>query len=207
MEELPFVLDWLAGEDTAGLESVTSASAQGEAKIQMEEVAGLVPPGPITSFMDRIRFAAANRLLVRLGYAGATRDIEVYALARSSEGALLLQAIRHQSGETRSYRFDRIASVELLEQSFIPRYAIEITSAGHLPVHQITRASSVTGLRSHTRSSRRSASQTGPTYVYRCGLCQKDFRRKSMDSRLNAHKNKSGYPCSERKGSYVKTTR
>lgn len=136
LAELPDVLGWLEGEEIEELESVAAFERQ-EAEVRDEEVARLVTPGPPTSFMDRIRFAAANRLLVRLGYDGSTRDIEPYALARSSDGNLLLQSIRHQGGESRSYRFDRIESVQVLEQTFTPRYAIEITSAGHLPVHQL----------------------------------------------------------------------
>lgn len=207
--ELPDVLDWLEGEETEELETVSSASNQDEAEIHEEEVARLVTPGPSTSYMERIRFAAANRLLVRLGYDGSTRDIEPYALARSSDGNLLLQSIRHQDGESRSYRFDRIESVQVLEQTFTPRYTIEITSAGHLPVHQLTRASA-TAPRLRTpirpaRAVRRSAPRNGPTYVYRCGICLKEFRKKSMDYHLNAHKNKSGYPCPGRTGIYLRT--
>lgn len=201
--ELPDVLDWIEGEEVEEFESVASVDNEEEAGVRAEEVAKLITPGPTTSFMDRIRFAAANRLLVRLGYDGSTRDIEPYALARSSDGNLLLQSIRHESGEPRSYLFDRIESVQVLEQTFTPRYAIEITSAGYLPVHQLTRASSASRVRSARRSS---APHRGPTYIYRCGICQKEFRKKSMDSRLNAHKNKYGYSCSGRMGIYLKTT-
>ena len=137
LSELPSVLDWLEGEDNEELESSLEGQEQGE--IHDEEVASLVSPGPTTSFMNRIRFAAVNRLVIRLGYEGSTRDIEPYALARSSDGNLLLQSIRHQDGEWRSYRFDQMESVQVLEQTFSPRYAIEITSAGYLPVHQLTR--------------------------------------------------------------------
>lgn len=207
LAELPDVFDWIEGKEAEELESVDSGE---EAEVRAEEVAKLVAPGSTTSFMDRIRFAAANRLLVRLGYDGSTRDIEPYALARSSEGNLLLQSIRHQDGEFRSYRFDRIESVQVLEQTFTPRYTIEITSAGYLPVHQLTRASSIPRVHSSIRSPRRarrsSVSHSGPTYIYRCGICQKEFRKKSMDSSLNAHKSKSGYPCFGKTGIYLRTS-
>ena len=153
-EELPNVLHWIEGEETKELESVVSVNREEEGKVHAEEVAKLVAPGPTTSFMDRIQFAAANRLLVRLGYDGSTRDVEPYALARSSEGNLLLHSIRHQDGEPRSYRFDRIESVQVLEQTFTPRYTIEITSSGYLPVHQLTRTSSTPRVRSSIQPSR-----------------------------------------------------
>lgn len=139
LSELPGVLAWLLGEKNEHLETVSIPIEGEEAEVQVLEVAALVNSRHANSFIDRIRFAASNRLLVRLGYNGSKRDIEPYSLARSSEGHLLLRAIRHQDGQPRSYRFDRIENVQVLEQSFTPRFAIEITSAGRLPVHQLTR--------------------------------------------------------------------
>lgn len=133
------MLAWLLGEKNEHLETVSIPIEGEEAEVQVLEVAALVNSRHANSFIDRIRFAASNRLLVRLGYNGSKRDIEPYSLARSSEGHLLLRAIRHQDGQPRSYRFDRIENVQVLEQSFTPRFAIEITSAGRLPVHQLTR--------------------------------------------------------------------
>ena len=200
--ELPQVLAWLEGEETEALESVPTVGEPVE-DILEEEVSTLVLPGAATSFMDRIRFAAANRLLIRLGYGGKFRDIEPYALARSSEGNLLLQSIRHESGEPRNYRFDRMESVEILPQPFTPRYVIEISSAGYLPIGQMTRnATHQVGVPRRSSGSR----SGGPTYIYRCGLCGKEFRKKKMNYSLNAHKNKSGYSCSGRSGIYVRTT-
>ena len=104
--ELPQVLGWLVGEESEELESVPTAGEQAE-NVVVEEVATLVLPGATTSFMDRIRFAAANRLLIRLGYSGEYRDIEPYALARSSEGKILVQSIRSVDGES--------AAIDLIE--------------------------------------------------------------------------------------------
>jgi predicted nucleotidyltransferase component of viral defense system len=142
LTELPHVLSWLEGDHVDSLETMSLAEGQDQDyEINQEEVAKLVLPGQATSFMDRIRFAAANRLIIRLGYENSLRDIEPYALARSSDGNLLLQSVRNQSGELRSYRFDRIQSIEVLELTFTPRYAIEISSARYLPIHQLTKKS------------------------------------------------------------------
>ena len=199
LTELPQVLAWLEGKEAEELESVIITGEE-ETEVLEEEVSTLVLPGATTSYMDRIRFAAANRLLIRLGYGREFRDIEVYALARSSDGNLLLQSIRHQSGESRNYRFDRMESVEILEQTFTPRFVIEITSAGYLPIHQMTRKTTNGG------GAQRRSSSGGPTYVYRCGICGKEFRKKKMSYQLNAHKGKSGYSCGGRSGIYVRTT-
>lgn len=190
LSELPQVLDWIEGQEVETLETITTADVgEEEAGIAQEAVATLVLPGDETSYLDRIRFAAASRLRVRLGYKGEFRIIEPYSLARSSDGNLLLRAVRSDNGETRSYRWDRIESVEVTNSTFIPSYVVEITSAGYLPIHQLTRKSSSSTSRSFSRTG------SGPTYIYRCSYCGKKFRRKSRDSKLNEHKNKSGYRC------------
>jgi predicted nucleotidyltransferase component of viral defense system len=190
LSELPRVLEWIEGEPAEQLE-VIRGGAQGEevARVETEAVAALVPPGPASSYMDRIRFAAANRLQVRLGYDGSHRFIEPYSLARSSDGNLLLRGVRTDNGETRSYRWDRIESVSVTEHTFVPRYAVEITSSGYLPIHQLERRSSPPsfGYR-QTRSA-------GPTYVYRCSTCGKKFRRRTQNSALKEHRTRDGSRC------------
>jgi predicted nucleotidyltransferase component of viral defense system len=79
--------------------------------------------------MELVRFAAANRLCVNLHYDDTWRLIEPYSLRRSVEGNLLLCAIKHQSGETRTYRVDRIQGVDVSTKPFIPRFLIELTPA------------------------------------------------------------------------------
>jgi predicted DNA-binding transcriptional regulator YafY len=68
------------------------------------------------SFIETIRFAAANRLLVNIDYRDqtgkrSTRDIEAYSLRRSRAGDVLLMAIRADNGQPRSYRIDSILGV------------------------------------------------------------------------------------------------
>jgi predicted nucleotidyltransferase component of viral defense system len=190
LSELPEVLAWIEGEDHEELEAL-NVSERGETEFEIinESVESLVSADEETSYLDRIRFAAANRLRVRLGYNEEFRLIEPYALARSSDGNLLLRAIRSDKGEARTYRWDRIESVEVTENTFAPQYAVEITSAGHLPIHQLSRNPSP------TKTFSRMPKQVGPTYVYQCSYCNKIFRRKTRSSKLNAHKDKNGYRC------------
>lgn len=158
--------------------------------------------------LETIRFAAANYLCVDLVYENKTRRIEPYSLRRTAEGNYVLHALRSDSGEHRSYRLDRIQGASVTSQSFSPRYVIELTATGPVPVAESTAQlrSTPTGSRTTQRSPRTTSSASGgPTYVYRCSSCGKTFRRKSMDSSLNTHKNRSGYPCYGY-GVYVKTT-
>ncbi len=156
--------------------------------------------------LERIRFAAASRLCVDLGYQGSVRRIEPYSLRRSAEGAVLLMAVRADSGESRSYRVDAIESVAVSNQPFSPRFAVELASA-ELAIQPIARDSFAASSRPGGRSGHARASRwpSGPTYVFQCPVCQKKFNRTTFDSKLNAHKMPAGLPCPGRLGILVTT--
>ncbi|MCZ7564707.1 MAG: WYL domain-containing protein [Burkholderiales bacterium] len=119
--------------------------------------------------------------------------------------------IRSDDGEPRSYRVDRIQGASVTGQSFAPRYLVELTPEGPLPVGQSAPRPPTAGraLRNAgTAPKRRRAAAVwgnGPTYVFRCTVCGKTFQRKSMDGSLNPHKQPGGYPCPGRVGTYVRT--
>jgi predicted nucleotidyltransferase component of viral defense system len=128
--ELPAVFEWLHG-------AVEKAAPQ-----SIPAVGGAVdeswrPPAMIHAWhanvpLEVIRFAAANHLCINLAYQGSQRLIEPYSLRRTQEGNLLLLAVKHQTGEPRSYRVDRIQGAEATQQPFVPRYAIEFSASGPL---------------------------------------------------------------------------
>ncbi len=154
--------------------------------------------------IEKIRFAAANRLCVKLYYNNEYRLIEPYSLRKTRAGNILLCAIRHESGENRNYRIDRIQNAEVSNETFTPQYTIELTPSGPITTPRLTRTSSKL---SYPRSTglRNRKSSFGPTYVIECSYCGKKFNRKKMNTRLNPHKDKSGYPCSGRNGYLVDT--
>lgn len=205
----PF-FDWiLSGVIPARREAY--ALAAGETVLR-ERRLHLPVSGSAQSALEIIRFAAANRLLVELQYQGSVRRIEPYSLRRTSEGNIVLHATRANNGEHRSYRLDRIQGARVTNQSFVPRYEIELTPAGPLAIAQETRrpqAGSVAAAaprRDAMRSSRRQSKPFGqPVQIYQCPLCNKKFRRNSFDSHLNPHKNQRGQPCSGRTGYFVET--
>lgn len=166
--------------------------------------------------LEPIRFAAANHLCVQLNYIDAkgnrkTPIIEPYSLRQTSDGNLLLYAVKHETGENRAYRVDRIQSAEVTKISFTPRYAIELSAAGPISAPPTTmRVGGISSARpqrikSTVRKPKSSASNYGPKYVFKCIVCGKQFTHKSNDSSLNQHKNKHGYPCPGRTGMYVTT--
>jgi predicted nucleotidyltransferase component of viral defense system len=165
-----------------------------------------------TAPLELIRFSAANHLCVDLLYSDergrvGSRLIEPYSLRRTSAGHLLLHAVKHESGESRTYRVDRIRGAKATKTSFTPKYAIELTASGPInaPMSMRTASESRPARLTRAAAPRLGRSGYGPTYVYECGFCGKRFTRKKMDSSLNPHKTKDGWPCSGRTGMLMDT--
>lgn len=171
------------------------------------------------SSLEIIRFAAANRLCVDLRYQGSVRRIEPYSLRRTGQGHIVLHGIKAADGQHRSYRVDRIEGAQATQQSFVPRYAIELTPLG--PLHIQPTAARPSSLRSSSfvpspfappkattgrrpqRPSAGSAMSAGPTYIYQCPICRKRFERQQQNPTLNPHKSPRGLPCPGRTGMFV----
>jgi hypothetical protein len=160
--------------------------------------------------LEVIRFAAANHLCVDLRYDGSNRLIEPYSLRRTLDGNLILKALRYDSGESRSYRVDRIDGAVVTKVPFVPKYEIELTPGGPMIAPPTVEPSyrprrSPARSRSVSRSFRSKSASSGATYVIGCPVCGRHFNRKTRDTKLNEHKNKSGYRCFGRTGYLVET--
>jgi predicted nucleotidyltransferase component of viral defense system len=206
---LPEIFNWIMnGADVPQRARIEPGSS--EIAIR-SRVLPMAVPVRARSTLEIIRFAAANHLCVDLAYDGGIRRIEPYSLRQTAEGNFVLHAVRSDSGEHRSYRVDRMQNASVSAQSFSPRYLVELTTSGPLPVTpavsrpHVERSESY-GLRPTRRPRRAAPSRnTGPVYIYRCTVCRKTFERKSMDGSLNPHKHPRGYPCPGRVGVYVRT--
>jgi hypothetical protein len=137
--------------------------------------------------------------------------IDPYSLRQTMDGTLLLYAVKHQTGEDRSYRVDRIQGANVTKMPFNPRYAVELTTSGPISVPSTIRKSTglVKSRFTETRivgsHSRRRRSTSGLKYVFQCPLCEKQFTHNSYKASLNQHKDKQGYPCSGGTGIYITT--
>ena len=217
---LPEIFAWLEGVVVPVLAAMPLGA--GDTLIR-ERIIG-VPTGAQT-FVEMIRFAAANRLLVEIDYRDkqgvrSTRAIEAYSLRRSQEGNVLLMAVRADNGQPRSYLLNSIHGVRATQTAFSPRYPVELTPSGPQSIPQTGHGSSSlfggigpTRIRTIRRTTARRTSSrssfggsSGPTYVFRCSVCGKTFNKKSHDASLNKHKNnKTGYDCYGTFGTYVTT--
>ena len=219
--ELPEVFDWLRQEPAKAQPPVMGAGRfEIDATWRAPAMASSWRAQGITAPLEIIRFAAANRLCVELGYRNengqrGTRTIEPYSLRRTSTGDLLLYAVRSQDGQDRSYRVDRILGARPTQQTFTPRYAVELSATGliHAPEAAHTappRISSPFAQPGHRKARLRPATGRArplgqARYVFQCMHCQKIFERSQYASALNPHKTKDGYPCPSRVGHYVTT--
>jgi hypothetical protein len=207
-DALPEIFNWLHGQiAVAALPAMPLLGATEQ--VIRDRVIALPPGSRGQTFIEAIRFAAANRLLVNIDYRDqkgnrSTRPIEAYSLRRSRAGDVLLMAVRAEDGQPRSYRVDSILGVSPTQMAFSPRYPIELTPSGPYSIPPTARSTGTTTGRTLTRRRSRAGSG-GPTYVFRCTVCHKLFERKSYDATLRPHKNSAGYQCYGTYGTYVRT--
>jgi predicted nucleotidyltransferase component of viral defense system len=201
------IFDWLHGQMVAPVLAPMRLGANDV--LIRDRVIGLPAGSSGQSYIEMIRFAAANRLLVEIDYRDkkgvrSKRAIEAYSLRRSKAGDVLLMAVRASDGQDRSYLVDTILGVTPTQTSFAPRYPIELTPSGPQIIPATSRSTEMTTSRI-PRVTRRPTASSGPTYVYRCTVCRKLFERKTQDSTLRLHKNPAGWACYGTYGTYVRT--
>ena len=86
--------------------------------------------------LEIIRFAAANLLCVDLLYRDEVRRVEAYSLRQTKDDNLVLHAFDIGKQGHRSYRLDRIQRAAVTDETFSPRYAVELNPSGPLPVRR-----------------------------------------------------------------------
>jgi len=87
------------------------------------------------NMLDLIRFAAVNRLCVEIYYQKENEIrlryvIEPYSLRATADNQLLLYGVKLPVAQIRSFRTDRILSVKITEDAFVPRYAVDFIPDG-----------------------------------------------------------------------------
>lgn len=202
--ELPALFAWIE----QGRQPVIPAAfplSPGDVVIRPAAGAIAIPGMASSAPIEVIRFAASNRLCVELDYVDeqgkrGVRTIEPYSLRRTQAGDIILHAVRVDNQQHRSYRIDRIRGARATQRTFAPRYAVELTPAG-----PISAPMAAYGPRISSSARSRTSGHSGPIYVYECSRCNKRFDHSKRDSKLRAHKDQNGWPCSGRHGVWVDT--
>lgn len=206
--ELPEFFRWLNGAVVQPL--LPSIPIEVSATVLHGPAGGIRIPGHNTSFIEVIRFAASNHLLIDLDYRDEqgnrrTRPIEPYSLRRTQEGNILLCAVNVERQQPRSYRIERIQGATIMSRGFTPRYEIELTPSGPLAAPDTPRGSEPASRQPLATRQRTGSTWPKTTYLYRCPTCGKRFERSSMAPILRAHKNPAGEACGGRQGIYEGT--
>ncbi|MHB1863058.1 MAG: WYL domain-containing protein [Gemmatimonadaceae bacterium] len=202
LEDLRGLVGWITDGAVTHAIPVLSAPRMGDGETLI--AAGPFVHGISGSHLEHIRFAGANRLVLRFSYDGSSgptrRAVEPYSLRVSSRGSTLLYAWEIASRQIKAFDVGKMSQVEVTRDAFHPRYRIEFTADG--PIHATPAAARSSGIR-YARPAR---NRSGPVYAFTCPVCQKEFRHRRNDAQLRRHKVKDGdWYCGGRRGSFART--
>ncbi len=178
--------------------------------VRMDPSLAFYPPELRNPIMD----AGANKKIIRLTYDGITREVEPYSLAYKRRQDGVAQEYFYawdrsggSSGEPgiRAFLNPKVQHLEATDISFETRFPIELAKAGEVigSGYFQDRFGGGRTSRPSVRSVLSGGRSSGRTYVIECPYCSKRFRRKTRSTTLRLHKDKSGYPCSGRRGYLV----
>jgi len=132
-DELPTFFQWL---NEGILEEIQSYASKAEETIWVLGRTSRLNTSQ--SILEKIQFAAANRVCIRLQYSDKSRTIEPYSFRKSNDGNILLYGHERESPdkEIKCYRLDRFQRVEITNQPFTARFKVEISSNGpiYMPI-------------------------------------------------------------------------
>jgi len=182
-----------------------------EPQISYASMPGRAPLSYFPSgFRANIMESGRLHRLLRFVYDGLERVVEPYALVfkRRRDGVAReyfygWDRIGGRSGEIgiKSYIADKIQSVQILEETFEPRFPVELTkSTGYFgtPYFSGSRAAAS----AYPRATR-PRSTFGTEYTVECPYCSKRFKRSTFDTKLNQHQDKYGNRCVGKVGCMV----
>jgi predicted nucleotidyltransferase component of viral defense system len=133
--ELPSFFDWIykSVEEPVPIEDPKISS--GEESIWIPKIDRARPAffGPI----QKIQFAASNRLCIRLTYSNKTRTIEPLSFRKNKEERILIFSFERESNSLKSFYIDQIQKVELTDIPYHPKYPIEISATGPIDAPRI----------------------------------------------------------------------
>jgi predicted nucleotidyltransferase component of viral defense system len=178
----PF-FDWLKGQLSE--KKLISVSTKDEQIFHL----GRIRYAHSTNFLlQRIQFAAANRVCIKLRYKSKTRTVEPISFRTSSIGNKLFYGFEREAKHPKAYTISKIQSIEITNIAYTEKYPVEISSSGYISMPPIKRTSNI------------SIAKNDSKYVYECPICERKFYRKKRNSKLNPHKDKNGWLCSGRRG-------
>ncbi|HXH32258.1 MAG TPA: nucleotidyl transferase AbiEii/AbiGii toxin family protein [Bacteriovoracaceae bacterium] len=190
-EDISPFFEWLYG--ALDEKNMVTTIKPGETPLRF----GRISFGHIEPFLHKIQFSAASRVCVRMVYSGKERTIEPISFRTSNTGNRLFYGFEREANHVKAFAISEIQSLEISNLPYHEKYPVEINGSGTISMPPIRRPQSERSI-SITRS--RTIRSGGPKYKYRCTVCDKIFTKKSQNSVLGDHKNRSGSKCYGRHG-------
>lgn len=162
---------------------------------------------------NKIFNAATNLKCLKMKYHGAERVIEPYSISykrrRDGYAQEYFYAYDTTGGNTsgpgiKAFLNTDINSLEISDQTYTPRYEVELSKTGESANNTYFNRGFRTGdpFRTHTTRRTRTSRSTTAVYKVQCSYCGKIFNRYTYNrsTRLNKHKNSYGGECYGRTG-------
>jgi predicted nucleotidyltransferase component of viral defense system len=154
--------------------------------------------------------AGRTMTCLRITYDRVERLVEPYSLkymqkrdGDEKEYLYVYDRVGGKSGPgSKTLVAEKMTSIANTTETFKPRWPVELSKSGESPDNHY-----FFDPNRPTKTTSRFSSSGSIKYLYRCPYCGKTFKRSSMDSGLNPHKNKNGRDCSGRHGIYAGSSR
>ena len=195
-DDLALFFDWL--QNLLTVEQVAAYHSAGDRLFHPGRFSNAFT---VDAILQTIQFAAANRLCVSLEYNHKVRTVEPLSFRTSSAGNKLFYGYEREASHPKAYTLSKIQSVDVIDQPYIEKYPVEISSTGVISMPPVRRTRSNHFQSPFCRPS--SSIYSEPKHHYECPLCGRKFTRKKQNSTLKAHKAKDGWPCPGRTGFYL----
>ena len=84
----------------------------------------------IDAVLQRIQFAAANRVCIELDYHGKSRIVEPLSFRRAKDGNRLFYGFEREAGHPKAYSLSKIQGVTVTNTPYIEKFPVEISTNG-----------------------------------------------------------------------------
>lgn len=94
----------------------------------------------INAVLQRIQFAAANRVCIELTYHNKVRTLEPLSFRRAKNGNRLFYGYERNEAKVKAYSLDKIQGVQITNDAYVEKsYPVEISSSGTISMPPIRR--------------------------------------------------------------------
>lgn len=194
-DDLPPFFNWI--NDQLEVEALPFVSNKPEVALNLGRVTNAFS---LDSNLQKIQFAASNRVCIVLEYSFKKRIVEPISFRRAQNGNKLFYGFERDADHAKAYSISKIQKVEVTNTPYIEKYPVEINSTGTISMPPIRRKNFGSSRR---HSSSRISGYRTPKHKYQCPYCDRYFYRKNRNSKLKKHNDKDGYPCYGRSAIYI----